>query len=392
MANFITVTSEIKNYSIEDIKLPNNTIQSLRNALFNNNITEEGLLNWSKKQGLLDIQKAALSFLKYMTSLVDETQKIAMQAIETKKARLRVQKGQQGSARPFIELNKKDIVLHNQMLTLAYNAQIANQQFSDFLKMFLNKKPSVAFTPWVDGTKLPSDDIYQLDSMQQILQIGGRKYGSYLTATQKQLSQMISNSVKKIDKTDYLDIDQVGYLENVYHEFLTRYQNHIYKRHSPPHLVLFDLDGSKPSSLWGAMWFKNTGGIVEAYQRAVFQRKNIFSGALNPPPEYDMLKFAGLIQQSDSTPGFLEQDIQTEGLLDNSIAAKGGYASPKGFQPSINFAKQVLSLSIADDNKMQFYLKHYASSIRKDDGALRHPIHFINNKTFKEAIKEAQSI
>jgi len=49
MANFITVTSEIKNYSIEDIKLPNNTIQSLRNALFNNNITEEGLLNWSKK-------------------------------------------------------------------------------------------------------------------------------------------------------------------------------------------------------------------------------------------------------------------------------------------------------------------------------------------------------
>jgi len=31
--------------------------------------------------------------------------------------------------------------------------------------MFLNKKPSVAFTPWVDGTKLPSDDIYQLDSM-----------------------------------------------------------------------------------------------------------------------------------------------------------------------------------------------------------------------------------
>lgn len=383
MADYM-ITS-LDNIDINNIKIENQTIEQVRRQLLVNDITSEGLAKISY-QNLNIIQLTALEYLQNMTKLVEDMQQLMVNMILRREAALRVKTGEKNSSFDFIQIGRKTAVQQQQFQDASYFAVLLQEKFIEELNIFLGLKYSAAYTPYLQGKKIPSLDIYQLDSLQHILRIPKETGNAYLKQSKTYLEGLISSGVrgiKKINKTDYLSENQAKNLQIVYSGFLTRYEQNVYK-HTPPHLVLFNLDSKQPSSIWGKMWFQNTGGIVEAYQRIVFQRKEIFKNETTPP-EYDFLRFAFQIQQSDSTPGFLEQDTETKF---QSIASKGGSASIPGFQASIKFAKDILNLSLSEiQSRIKFYLQHYKKSLHKDDGATRYPLEIVGKQSLKEITK-----
>lgn len=345
-----SITTTLQNVNFGQVTIPAKVVDQARRYLLQHQITKEKLSTYVETE-LLPVQIQAKRFLEGLLIQIENIQKLMEQAVNLKKAELKVKTGEKNSAIIFSYNQKEFKILGQQLTQSTIIIQLLNEDFSATLQERLTgKRPKITFTPLLRNRK-PSPDIYVLDSIKQILSIERKTANIYQPRLRASLSK-IKSITEPIDRSQILGEDQAKLLEKTYEQVLNRFSDPSHKyRHSPPTLILWNMLGLSKKD-WRGMWLGNQrGDIVEAYQRAVFSRINSLINNFNPP-ERNIQTFMQLLTQVDSASGTLIADTETNLI---SAASKLQGAQPAGIQDAVKYASTILD--IKTDQQILRYLQ-----------------------------------